>query len=80
MRCSRTARQWGICAIHQREEAGVVGRLDQVNHFVDHEILETGARLLRELGVEADAARPGITAAPSGLLPLDEEAFNAHTE
>ena len=67
-------------AVHQRHEAGVVRRLNQMNHLVDHEVLETPARLLRKIGVEADSAGLWVAAAPPGLHPLHEEPLHAHTQ
>ena len=49
-------------SIHQRDEAGVVRRLQQVDHLVDDDVFEALARLLGEIGVEADAcARRGCS-------------------
>ena len=44
-------------AVHQRDEAGVVGRLQQVHHLVNDDVFEALARLLGQVGVEPDAAR-----------------------
>jgi hypothetical protein len=46
-------------AVHQPDEAGIVGRLQQAGHFVHDEVFETFSRLFGEFGVKADAAGRG---------------------
>ena len=41
-------------SVHQRDEAGVVGRLQQVHQFVDNKVFEALDWLLGQLGVEAN--------------------------
>ena len=47
-------------SVHQRDEAGVMTTHQQVHHLVDDDVFETLRRLLREIGVEADAAGLGL--------------------
>ena len=45
-------------AVHQTDEAGIVGGLEQVSKLVDDDVLEALGWLLGQLGIEADGARP----------------------
>ena len=60
--------------VHERDEAGVVGRLQQVREFVDDDIFETLAGFLGEVGVEADAVGVRIAPTPLGFHALHEDA------
>ncbi len=42
---------------HQGLKPLVVGRLQDVDHFVDHDVLQALRRLLGQIGVEADGPR-----------------------
>ena len=54
--------------------------LDQMNHLVDDDVLETRSRLFREIGVEADAAVVRVAVPPLGLHPLHEESLHSHVQ
>ena len=64
---------FGHEAVHERQEAGVVRGLQQVGHFVYHDVLQAFRRLFGEFGIEADAPGGGAAAAPFGLHPLHED-------
>ena len=67
-------------AVHQSDEPGVVGGLQQVNQFVDNDVFEALAGFLGEIGVEADGVGLRIAASPLGLHPPHEDPadFNTH--
>lgn len=66
-------------SIHQRDEAGVVCRLQEVNHLVDDDVFEALGWLFCEIGVEADAVCIGVAAPPFRLHPLHKDALHLHT-
>src|SRR5438093_8192850 len=57
-------------SVHERDEAGVVGRLQQMNQFVENNVFQTLGWLLGELSVEANRACLVVAAPPLGLHPL----------
>lgn len=57
--------------IHVGDEAGVVVRLEEMNEFVHHHILQTGLGLFGEFEIEPDAARFNIAGAPSSFHLFD---------
>ncbi len=52
--------------VHERDEAGIVARLQHVDQLVQHNVLEARRRLLRQLGVEANRAVPLGCSCPTG--------------
>ncbi len=44
----------GQMQVHQGDEAIIVRRLQQVDQFVDHDVLQALGRLLGQVGVEPD--------------------------
>src|SRR3954468_1605294 len=65
------APRWHVL-LHERQETGVVGRLQHVHQLVDQDVLQALGGLAGEVGVEADAASRIATASPPGLHPLNE--------
>ena len=53
------------------EELLAMGRRDQMEHLVHHDVFEQVLRLLDQLGVQPDVSRPVIAASPLGLHPSD---------
>ena len=47
----------GHVTVHQGDEPGIVGGLQQVNQFVDHKVFEALRRLLRQVSIETNRAR-----------------------
>ena len=60
------------------DEVGTVRRLQQVRHFMHHDIFEEILWLLHELRVEADVAGAVVAASPLGFHPLQEIALEFH--
>lgn len=54
----------GIVLGHQREEALVVGRFEEVDHLMDDHIFEQIFGLLYRFGVQTDVARLVVAASP----------------
>lgn len=71
---------FGHESVHPRDETGVVGRLQQVNQFVNNNVLEALHWLLGQLGVEANRACLMVAAPPLGLHPLHEEPIHPHAQ
>ena len=67
-------------SVHQRHEAGVVGRLQQVNQFVNNNVFEALRWFLGQLGVEANRACLVVATSPFGLHPLHEEPLGPHIQ
>ena len=55
---------------HQRHEPSIVSTFQQVDHFMHHDVLQTFARLLGQLRVEANGPRQRATTTPLRLHPL----------
>jgi hypothetical protein len=64
--------------VHQTDEAVVVRGLQQMNHLVHDDILQTFRWLLGQIGIEPDALGRWTTATPFRLHPLHEEALHFH--
>jgi len=64
--------------IHQRDKVRVVRRLEQVRHFMHHDVFEALLWLLRQLSIEANRKRARIAASPLSLHTLHEEACHVH--
>lgn len=65
----------GYVLVHQRDEPGVMGRLQDVGKFV----LQAFTRLLGQIGIEPDTVRAGIATASAGLHPLDIKPFQLYS-
>lgn len=57
-----------------------MGGGDQVEHLMDHHVLEQVLRLLYKLCVQADRPRSVVAAAPLGLHALEEVVGNLDTQ
>jgi hypothetical protein len=69
-----------IVTIHQRHEATIVTRDDQVHHLVHDYVLEKILGFLDQLRVQSDAARPMVATAPLCLHPLEMIRVDRHIE
>src|SRR3989442_15679373 len=67
-------------SVHQCDEVGVVGRLHQMDEFVENNVFEALRWLLGQLGIEANRACLVVTAPPLGLHPLHEEPLQSHAQ
>lgn len=65
-------------AVHQSEEAGVVRGLQEMDHFMHHDVFETLARFPGEIGIEPDVGGAMAAASPLGFHALDEVALHLH--
>lgn len=57
----------GHVVIHDVSETFVVCGFQNVNHFMDHDILKAHGRLFSQFKVEPDAGSPGIAGSPFGF-------------
>ena len=51
---------FGHESIHQRDEAGVVRWLQQVNHFMHDDVFQAFAGFLRQIGIQSELHVPGL--------------------
>ena len=65
--------------IHKRYELAIVGRLQQVNQFVNNHLLEVLWGFLGQLRVEPNRARRVIATPPFGLHPTNIDSLYLHT-
>src|ERR1039458_4897102 len=68
----------GHKAVHQGDEAAVVGGLQQVGHFMHHDVFQAFPWLPGQIGIEPDACGAGATATPFGFHPLHKEPLHLH--
>lgn len=66
--------------IEEALKAFVVGRFQQVKHFVDDDIFEALAGFFSEFGVYANRASGRAATSPFGFHPLNEEAGDLNAE
>jgi Asp-tRNA(Asn)/Glu-tRNA(Gln) amidotransferase A subunit family amidase len=66
--------------IHQCDEVRVVGRFDQMQHFMHQNVFEAFVRLLRDFRVETNRSRARIAASPFRLHLLNEDAIHPQTQ
>jgi len=59
--------------IHQRDEARVVRRFEEVRHLVNENVFEAFPRLSDEIGIQSDRTPTVVTATPLRLHSLDEK-------
>lgn len=65
-------------AVHQRDEAAVVRRFQQVGHFMNDDVFETFSWFFCQIRVEPDACGAGATATPFGFHPLHKKPLHLH--
>jgi hypothetical protein len=59
--------------IHQRDEPLIVGRFEQVCHFVNDYVPKASPWLFGEIGIQSDSGRAVIAATPFRLHSLHEQ-------
>lgn len=64
--------------IQQSFEAVIMGGFQQMEHFMNNDVLQEFRGFLGQFGIEADIAGNRVAASPSGLHPLDEKTVHAH--
>ena len=60
-------------SVHQRDEAGVVGRLQQMDQLVNDDVFEAFNRFLHKFRIEPDRTCPEVTTTPPGFHSLHIE-------
>ena len=70
----------GKMVIHEGVEALVVAGFEQVNHFVDDDVFETGWWFLGKFGVEADGVGGWGAATPFGFHVAHTEASDGDAQ
>ena len=63
---------------HQRHETLIVSALEQVDHFMHHDVLQTLARFFSQLRVKANGPGWATAATPLRLHPLHVEVPDIH--
>ena len=66
----------GYELIHHSDKAGVVRRLEQMDHFVHDDVLEAFLGLFCEFRIQADGAGSRVAAAPFGLHLLHKKSVH----
>src|SRR5579872_1033624 len=66
-------RPFGHEKIHDRDETPVVSGLDQMGHFVHHDVFQAFPRFPGQIGIQPDACGAGAAATPFGFHLLHKE-------
>jgi len=66
--------------VHQCEKTGVVGWLQQVRHFMHHDVFKAFLGLLGQFRIEADGTRAVSAASPLGLHLLHMKPRNLNAQ